>query len=108
MIKRRPRAIYAIIDMAEYIGQSSPASAERFLDATEATFEQLEAMPGIGHLYESTDARLAEIRVWPVKGFRNHLIFYRPMDQGIEVLHVLHGARDIGAAWAMELGKGPL
>ena len=25
----------------------------------------------------------------------NHLIFYRPIDDGIELVRVLHGARDI-------------
>lgn len=108
MIKRRPRAIYAIIDMAEYIGRSSPAAAERFLDATEATFAQLEGMPGMGRLYDSPDPRLAGVRVWSVKGFPNHLIFYRPLDSGIEVLHMLHGARDINAALSEELQKGEL
>src|SRR5438105_1046509 len=48
MIKRRPRAIYAIIDCAEYIGRRSLSAAERFFDATDATFEQLELMPGMG------------------------------------------------------------
>jgi toxin ParE1/3/4 len=27
----------------------------------------------------------------------NHVIFYRPIDNGIEVARVLHGARDIDA-----------
>jgi toxin ParE1/3/4 len=35
------------------------------------------------------------MRVWPVKGFENHLIFFRPIDGGIEVIRVLHAARDI-------------
>ena len=108
MIKRRPRAIYAIIAMAEFIGETSPAAAERFLDAIEATFAQLEVMPGMGHRYESTEPRLADVRVWAVKGFPNHLIFYRPALNGIEVLHVLHGARDLDAVLGEELEKGDL
>jgi toxin ParE1/3/4 len=55
-------------------------------------------MPGMGHRYESADPRLAGIRIWSVKGFPNHLIFYGPFDGGIEVIHLLHGARDIDAA----------
>jgi len=30
-----------------------------------------------------------------VKGFEKHLIFYRPIDIGIEVVCILHEARDI-------------
>lgn len=29
--------------------------------------------------------------------FPNHLIFYRPVEDGIEVLRVVHGAQDIEA-----------
>ena len=42
MIRRRPHAITAIIEQAEYIGQDSLAVAERFLDATEATLRDRE------------------------------------------------------------------
>ena len=108
MIRRRPRAIHAIIDLAAYIGERSPASAERFMDATEATFQKLERTPGLGHLHQSDDPRLANIRVYAVKGFPNHLIFYQVIDNGIAILHVLHGARDIDAALEEELNKGPL
>ncbi len=98
MIRRWPRAIYAIIEIAEYIGMRSPAAAERFMDATESTFLQLERMRGLGPAHESPNPRLAGIRVWAVKGFPNHLIFYRPFDGGIEIVTVLHGARDIESA----------
>lgn len=30
-----------------------------------------------------------------MKGFTSHLIFYRPINYGIEVVRVIHGARDI-------------
>jgi len=33
--------------------------------------------------------------VWPIKGFKNYLIFYRPIEQGVEIVRVLHGARDM-------------
>ena len=31
----------------------------------------------------------------PVKGFENHLIFYLSHSGGIDVIRVIHGARDI-------------
>lgn len=66
MIRRRPAAILALIEQAEYIGQDSPAAADRFLDAAEESFRQLVSMPGLGHPHESPDPRLAGVRVWPV------------------------------------------
>lgn len=38
------------------------------------------------------DELVPNLRSFPVG---NYLIFYRPINQGIEVLRVLHGARDI-------------
>jgi toxin ParE1/3/4 len=38
------------------------------------------------------DELVTNVRSFPVG---NYLIFYRPVNQGIEVLRVLHGARDI-------------
>jgi toxin ParE1/3/4 len=108
MIRRRPHAITAIIDQAEYIGQDSLSAAERFLDATEATLRELEAIPCLvpWQALVSEDPRLADLRIRRVVGFRNHLIFYRPIDGGIEVVHLLHAARDIDHVLEDELGPG--
>jgi plasmid stabilization system protein ParE len=39
------------------------------------------------------------VRVYPLpRRFRNYLVFYRTTSDGIEILRVLHGARDLGAA----------
>ena len=37
----------------------------------------------------------AAIRMFRLKRFSKHLVFYRPLENGIEVIRVLHGARDI-------------
>jgi hypothetical protein len=39
--------------------------------------------------------RLRDIRFLTVPGFENYLAFYRPIPEGIEELHVYHGARDL-------------
>jgi len=95
VVVKRPRAKRDLLDHFEYIGRDSLRSAERFLDAAEAAFEQLADMPGLGHRWFSDDIRLAGVRVYSIPRFRKYLIFYRPIEGGIEVLHVFHGARDI-------------
>jgi plasmid stabilization system protein ParE len=35
------------------------------------------------------------LRRWRVRGFENFMIFYHPLSNGIEIVRVLHGARDI-------------
>jgi toxin ParE1/3/4 len=54
-------------------------------------------MPGLGTRWASDRPRLAELRFFPVTGFPNHLLFYRPLENGLELVRVLHGARDIAS-----------
>jgi toxin ParE1/3/4 len=51
--------------------------------------------PTLGSLLDIPNSALCDVRAWPIKGFRNYLIFYRLEEYGIMVLRVLHGARDI-------------
>ena len=93
----RPPAVQDMEDQAYYLCTKSPAAADRFLEACEADLQRLAGMPGMGRLREFRNPKAADIRSWPLSGFPNHLIFYRPIEDGIEVLRVLHGARDIDA-----------
>jgi plasmid stabilization system protein ParE len=65
------------------------------LTAVFAAFDDLAVMPGKGSPKQFRSARLAGVRSWFVPGFRNHLILYRPVTDGIEVLMVTHGSRRI-------------
>jgi len=38
---------------------------------------------------------LSRLRRWPVKDFESWLIFYQPKQNGVEIVHVLHGGLDI-------------
>jgi toxin ParE1/3/4 len=107
MAKARPRIVRgrsAILDLteaADSIAQAaSLATSDRFLAAVNRTFEQLTAMPDMGTRYEPDDPAYAELRYLPVSKFRKYLVFYRPMSDGIEVVRVLHGARDIAGILA--------
>ena len=51
--------------------------------------------PEIGNVYFPGDPELGDIRYWRVKRFPKHIIFYRAITGGIEVVRVLHGTRDI-------------
>ena len=46
---------------------------------------------------DSPDPACADVRVWHIKGFPDHLVFYRPHPTCVEIIHVLHGAQDIPA-----------
>jgi toxin ParE1/3/4 len=38
--------------------------------------------------------------MWPIGGFEKYLIFYLPLPDGIDVIRVVHGARDIERLFA--------
>jgi len=91
----RPRAWREINEQLEYLeeqGRTGPALCECW---AQDTFESLAAMPKAGVRCDFTTSALRRVRRWPVKGFENWLIFYLPKIDGVEILHVIHGARDI-------------
>ncbi len=94
VIKSRP-ARRDLVELGTYIGQHSEPASRRFLNAAEEAFQRLAAMPGLGSACESDHLALAGLRLWPVRGFPKYLILYRPLEDGIEVLRVFHGARDL-------------
>jgi toxin ParE1/3/4 len=80
---------------AAYIGEASPEAAIRFLDAAEASFRGLAEIRYKGIRYESLDPALEGMRRFSIRGFEKFLIFYFPRENGIEVIRVIHGSRDI-------------
>jgi toxin ParE1/3/4 len=98
-IVKKPQVEQDLIEHFAFIARDKLGPAERFLKVAEETIARIADMPGIGRAWGSSQPHLAGIRVYPMpSGFRNYLIFYRPTDDGIDVLTILHGARDLGAA----------
>jgi len=92
----RARARRDILSSAEYLEEHGGIeTAQRFLDATRTTFEALARRPKLGALCAFQSPALRRLRRWPVKGFENWLIFYQAKRNGVEIVHLIHGARDI-------------
>ena len=90
----RLRAELDIADIAAYLARQSPEVACQFYDATTFTFEQLAESAEMGEVVRISNRRFDGLRAWQVRGFRNHIIYYFPVDGGIDVVRVLHAARD--------------
>lgn len=85
-----------------FIARDNPDAATRVIEAAYETFKNLAAKPCLGRLGKFSHPCLKDVRSWRVTGFDNYLIFYRPAPEGIQVLHVYHGARDIEALFDEE------
>jgi len=94
----RPRADAEIDALADYIAADSQDTAARFLDAVQKAFNLIGEQPGIGSKRYAHLPLWEDLRLWRVPGFERHLIFYIERPDHIDVLRVLHGARDIPAA----------
>jgi len=87
----------------DFIAADNPRKAAEFIEAVQSAFVRLGELPRIGKVREFRDPRLVGVRSWPIPQFANYLIFYRITETALEVLRVLHGARDIDGA----LVRGP-
>ena len=106
-IHRRRTARQDLVDIFRYHAREAGVRvAQRFFSQAEATFTRLAGAPGMGTPYLHDHPALAGTRYFPVSRFRNHIVFYRPVADGIAILRVLHGARDIAGILVEEIGVG--
>jgi toxin ParE1/3/4 len=78
-----------------FIARDDPAAAERVLEGVERTFEMLTRQPECGVPYRTRNPNLPRVRMLPVAGFDNDLVFYHVEAEVVRVLYVLHGARHL-------------
>ena len=94
-ILKSPQSGIDLLELAEYIARDSLAAAERFLDAAAGAFDLLSDNPELGTACSFSNPRAIGIRMWTIRGFESRVIFYRPIQDGIDVVRVIHASRDI-------------
>ncbi len=92
-----PQAEADVVAIACYIAENNRDAGERFVDAAYATFRFLTTQPELGRPRRFTSSALTGLRSWRVARFTRYLIFYRCRDGVVEILRVIHGARDLDA-----------
>ena len=90
-----PLARQDLLDIWEVIAADKIDAADRVREAAFRSFERLAGMPDIGTIRRYNNPALADLRFWPIPRFRRYLIFYLPAPGGVEIVRVLHGARDM-------------
>ena len=73
-----------------HIGAFDVRAADHWLDGVERRFKVLAKQAQAG---QARPDLAPELRFLPVG---NYLIFYRPIENGVEIARVIHGARDYG------------
>jgi toxin ParE1/3/4 len=83
-----------LADILRYLEERSPAAAERLATAIEERCERLAQFPALGRAREELAEGLRSIAV------ERYVVFYRVTTTAVEVLRMLHGARDIDTIMA--------
>jgi len=91
----KPEADRDINNQFTYIADDNLEAAIRFYEAAFASFNLLLANPFVGPARPFDSPQLMDIRLWFVTDFHKYLIFYRVTNEFVEIVRVLHSARDI-------------
>lgn len=89
--------VQARLDIKEinlFIARENPQAATRFVNAVEEKCKVLADFPNMGRSYDYLAPSLRGFSV------SNYIIFYRPIENGIEVERVLSGYRDFDALFS--------
>jgi toxin ParE1/3/4 len=94
-----PLARQDLDDIWDYAAESDVGRADRPLDLINEGCQRLAAYPEMGRARHEL---LVNLRSFTVK---HYVVFYQPTADGIEVLRVLHGARDIHRVFDEMVGE---
>ena len=92
-VLRRPRAAEDIAAVWDFIADDNPDAADHWVDQLDTQLRLLATQPLMGR---ARDELAPGIRSFP---FGRYLVFYLPISDGIDVVRVLHGTRDVDTAF---------
>src|SRR5437899_644869 len=90
----REQAWADLEELGTFIAKDNPEAANQVVHQLRLSFELLARMPQLGRLVRKVKTT-EQLRMWLSPAFRNYLIFYGELPDGVEIVRVLHGARDI-------------
>lgn len=93
VIVQNPRAKADIAEIWDYIADDNASRADALIDTIDQKFQTLAKQPNMGRQREELAAGL---RSFPV---HRYMIFYLVIPDGIQIVRVLHSARDLDAVF---------
>lgn len=89
IIKISPLAEVDLLDIAIHIAADSVSASDEFLQNMDERFSLLVTQPEMGRQRPELGNIIRSF------AFRNYVVFYDPIPEGIFIVRVLHGSRDI-------------
>jgi toxin ParE1/3/4 len=103
----RKEARSDIAEITYYIAQDTLEMADRFAEAIGKAYKNLMEFPSIGSIRDYNHSNLKGLRSLSVPGFRKYLIFYRDTGSQVEIIRILHGARDLESLFQLDEEDAP-
>jgi toxin ParE1/3/4 len=95
-IVRRPSARLDVADIWIYLQDRSERAVDRFLDRLNETLQMLASNPYLGRMRPDLMHELWSFVVDP------YVVYFLPLDDGIELVRVLHSSRDVASEFDSE------
>lgn len=95
ILLRHQQAERDIEDLTDYLAQRNLDAACRLANAIEEALVDLQDLSAVGRARDEIHPKFTTLRSVAVPGFRNYLIFYQITDDVVEIVRVIHGARDL-------------
>jgi toxin ParE1/3/4 len=89
----RPRALDDLSEIWAYIANDSTTSADKFVSMVDRKFRMLARDSGLGRPRPEVGENIRSFVVG------RYVVFYVRLSDGVEIVRVIHGARDVEAAW---------
>jgi len=88
-VLRRPKAAEDIAAVWDFIADDNPDAADHWVDQLDTQLRLLATQPLMGRARDELAPGILSF------SFGRYLVFYLPIGDGIDVVRVLHGARDV-------------
>ena len=88
-----PQALGDLLDIWSFIAQDSPTAADRVEEAVFRACDFLAASPLAGQIRKELTP--LPVRFWVVQPYSHYLIVYDPQKKPLQIIRILHGARDL-------------
>lgn len=92
-----PMAQEDLKEIVAHIATDNPVAASNVRNDILDTAESLGHHPGLGIRPRFSAPRFVGIRFLPASQYHPYLLFYRELPDEVEILRVLHGARNLPA-----------
>ncbi len=90
-ITRRPQSVQDILDIWDHIAEDNLLAADRWIDGFDQALELWATQLRMGRSRDELSAGLRSF------SYGRYVAFYEPLPDGLDLVRVLHGSRDIEA-----------